>query len=112
MATKAINLEGIDIKATQVIRQIAVVGPIHKVVPTSSQFAQASAPPVSAGPPSATNRPTLALLAACQLRCADPAAQDCSDEPVGEQRGDHVAELAGAAKGRQARRRVAAHAIG
>lgn len=75
-----------------------MVGPIHKVAPTSSsQFAQASAPPVSAAPPSATKRPTLALLAVCQLRCADPVAQDCGDEPVGQQRADDVAELAGAA---------------
>ncbi len=40
----------------------------HNVAPTSrSQFAQASAPPVSTAPPRATKRPVFALLAVCQL---------------------------------------------
>ena len=81
----------------------------HNVAPTSSsQLAQASAPPVSTAPPSATNSPVLALLAVCQLplrradrprRRADDDHQDGDDEAVGQQRADDRAELAGATDG-------------
>lgn len=48
----------------------------QRLAPTSSsQFAQASALPVSAAPPRATNSPTFALLAVCQLPLEDEIAQ-------------------------------------